>query len=108
MRGSSRRTPGCGPRWRSRSRCCSSRRQKRRRRVMRRMQGTMSVVEGYSNLVMNELGAKLLPGFERLEEAYRMRSSGKSVLELLIWKLSGLDLKLQQYRRGAGRADDVF
>ena len=77
-------------------------------RVMRRMQGTMSVVEGYSNLVMNELGAKLLPGFERLEEAYRMRSSGKSVLELLIWKLSGLDLKLQQYRRGEAFAKAVF
>jgi uncharacterized protein (DUF2342 family) len=68
----------------------------------------MSVVEGYSNLVMNELGAKLLPGFERLEEAYRMRSSGKSVLELLIWKLSGLDLKLQQYRRGEAFAKAVF
>src|SRR3982074_914826 len=77
-------------------------------KVMRQVQGTMSVVEGYSNLVMNELGAKLLPGFERLEEAYRMRSSGKSVLELLIWKLSGLDLKLQQYRRGEAFAKAVF
>ena len=69
-------------------------------RVMRRVQGTMSVIEGYSNLVMNELGGKLLPGFQRLEEAYRKRSSGKSPLEVLIWKLTGLDLKLQQYTRG--------
>src|SRR5260370_4401223 len=69
-------------------------------RVMRQVQGTMSVIEGYSNLVMNELGGKLLPGFERLEEAYRERSSGKSPLEVLIWKLTGLDLKLQQYKRG--------
>src|SRR3981081_745981 len=30
-------------------------------RVMRQMQGTMSFVEGYSNLVMNELGRKILP-----------------------------------------------
>lgn len=77
-------------------------------RVMRRMQGTMSVVEGYSNLVMNEIGAKLLPGFDRLEEAYRARSSRKSVLELLIWKLSGLDLKLQQYRKGEAFARAVY
>jgi len=77
-------------------------------RVMRRMQGTMSLVEGYSNLVMNELGAKLLPGFERLEQAYRERSSSKSVLELLIWKLSGLELKLQQYRRGEAFAKAVY
>ncbi len=69
-------------------------------RVMRQVQGTMSVNEGYSNLVMNELGGKLLPGFERLGEAYRERSSGKSPLEVLIWKLTGLDLKLQQYTRG--------
>jgi coenzyme F420 biosynthesis associated uncharacterized protein len=77
-------------------------------KVMRQMQGTMSLVEGYSNLVMNELGKQLLPGFERLEEAYRTRSSSKSVLELLIWKLSGLDLKLQQYRRGEAFAKAVY
>jgi putative hydrolase len=69
-------------------------------RVMRQVQGTMSVIEGYSNLVMNQLGAGLLPGFDRLERAYRSRSAGKSALELLIWKLTGLDLKLQQYRTG--------
>jgi len=69
-------------------------------RVMRRVQGTMSVIEGYSNLVMNQLGRKLLPGFDRLEQAYRERSSGRSALEVLIWKLTGLDLKLQQYQRG--------
>ena len=77
-------------------------------RVMRQVQGTMSVVEGYSNLVMNELGGKLLPGFERLEQAYRVRSSGKSPLEVLIWKLTGLDLKLQQYRRGEAFCRAIF
>ena len=69
-------------------------------RVMRQVQGTMSVIEGYSNLVMNQLGSKLLPGFDLLEKAYRERTSGKSALEVLIWKLTGLDLKLQQYQRG--------
>ncbi|HSP10114.1 MAG TPA: zinc-dependent metalloprotease [Candidatus Dormibacteraeota bacterium] len=77
-------------------------------RVMRQVQGTMSVIEGYSNLVMNELGAKLLPGFEQLERAYRERSSGKSAFEVLIWKLTGLDLKLQQYRRGEAFCRAVF
>jgi coenzyme F420 biosynthesis associated uncharacterized protein len=77
-------------------------------KVMRQVQGTMSLIEGYSNLVMNELGGKLLPGFDRLEAAYRERSSGKSVFELLFWKLTGLDLKLQQYRRGEAFAKAVF
>src|SRR5438309_2040424 len=77
-------------------------------RVMRHVQGTMSVIEGYSNLVMNQLGRKLLPGFDRLEQTYRERSSGKSALEVLIWKLTGLDLKLQQYKRGEAFCQAVF
>ena len=77
-------------------------------RVMRRLQATMSLVEGYSNLVMNELGARLLPGFEQLEKAYRARSSGRSVLELLVWKVSGLEVKLQQYRYGEAFAKAVY
>ena len=77
-------------------------------KVMRQVQGTMSVVEGYSNLVMNELGGKLLEGFDRLEEAYLKRSSGKSPLEVLIWKLTGLDLKLQQYRNGEAFCRAIF
>jgi coenzyme F420 biosynthesis associated uncharacterized protein len=77
-------------------------------KVMRQVQGTMSVVEGYSNLVMNELGGTLLAGFDQLERAYRERSSGKSPLEVLIWKLTGLDLKLQQYRRGEAFCRAIF
>jgi coenzyme F420 biosynthesis associated uncharacterized protein len=77
-------------------------------RVMRQVQGTMSVVEGYSNLVMNQLGTKLLPGFAQLEDAYRQRSSSKSALEMLIWKLTGLDLKLQQYKRGEAFCQAVY
>lgn len=77
-------------------------------RIMRQVQGTMSVIEGYSNLVMNQLGVKLLPAFEQLERAYRERTSGKSALEVLIWKLTGLDLKLQQYRSGEAFCRAVF
>jgi coenzyme F420 biosynthesis associated uncharacterized protein len=77
-------------------------------RVMRQVQGTMSVVEGYSNLVMNELGGKLLPGFEQLERAYRERSTGKSPLDVLVARLTGLDLKLQQYKRGEAFCRAVF
>jgi len=77
-------------------------------RVMRQMQGTMSFVEGYSNLVMNELGGKILPGFQSLEEAYRERGRSRSVVEILIWRLTGLDLKLQQYQRGEAFARAIY
>jgi coenzyme F420 biosynthesis associated uncharacterized protein len=77
-------------------------------RVMRQVQGLMSVVEGYSNLVMNRLGGKLLPGFELLEKAYRARSAGRGPIEMLVWKLTGLDLKLQQYRSGEAFCQSVY
>jgi coenzyme F420 biosynthesis associated uncharacterized protein len=77
-------------------------------RTMRQMQGTMSLIEGYSNLVMNKLGSKLLPGFQALEDAYRARIRNKSPLEVLILKLTGMDLKLQQYRRGEAFASAVY
>src|SRR5712692_7613136 len=77
-------------------------------RVMRQMQGTMSLVEGYSNLVMNELGSKTLAGFDRLEEAYRARGRSRSVVEILIWRLTGLDLKLQQYQKGEAFAKAIY
>jgi coenzyme F420 biosynthesis associated uncharacterized protein len=68
--------------------------------AVRRMQATMSLVEGYGNLVMNLVGRQLLPGFDRLEAAYTRRSRQRSALELLLWRLTGLELKLQQYRLG--------
>lgn len=77
-------------------------------RVMRQMQGTMSFVEGYSNLVMNELGRDLLPAFDDLEAAYKARGQGRSVVEIVIWRLTGLDLKLQQYKRGEAFAKAVY
>jgi uncharacterized protein (DUF2342 family) len=57
---------------------------------------------------MNRLGSKLLPGFDRLEKAYRERSTGRSAFEMLIWKLTGLDLKLQQYRSGEAFCQAVY
>ncbi len=70
------------------------------RETVRRLQATMAMVEGHGNLVMNLVGRQLLPSFDRLEEAYRRRSGERSLLELLIWRMTGLELKLEQYRIG--------
>lgn len=76
--------------------------------AIRRMQATMSMVEGYGNLVMNLVGRRLLAGFEQLEKAYTQRSSQKGALELLFWRLTGLELKLQQYRQGEAFCTAVY
>jgi len=65
--------------------------------VVSRVQATMSLVEGYSNLVMDVVGRAVLPEFEVLEAAHQARVGEKTVFERLFWKLTGLELKLQQY-----------
>jgi coenzyme F420 biosynthesis associated uncharacterized protein len=65
--------------------------------VISRMQSTMSLVEGYSNLVMDVVGHEVLPDFARLEAAHEARVEDKTVFERLFWKVTGLELKLQQY-----------
>jgi coenzyme F420 biosynthesis associated uncharacterized protein len=77
-------------------------------RIMRQVQATMSLIEGYSNLVMNQVGRQVLRDFDRLETAYKSRSAGKGIVEILIWKFTGLDLKLQQYRQGEAFCQAVF
>jgi coenzyme F420 biosynthesis associated uncharacterized protein len=65
--------------------------------VISRVQATMSLVEGYSNLVMDVVGREVLPDFDLLEAAHQARIGEKTIFERLFWKLTGLELKLQQY-----------
>jgi coenzyme F420 biosynthesis associated uncharacterized protein len=75
--------------------------------VVRRMQATMSLVEGHGNLVMNLVGRELLPSFAGLEAAYRRRSGERGPLERLAWRATGLGLKMEQYRSGEAFASTV-
>ncbi len=68
--------------------------------LVRRLQATMSLVEGHGNLVMNLVGRRLLPSFERLETAYRARSRERGMLEQLVLRVTGLEMKMEQYRVG--------
>jgi coenzyme F420 biosynthesis associated uncharacterized protein len=75
---------------------------------LRRMQATMTLVEGYGNLIMNLVGSRTLSSFDLLEAAYQRRSGQRSALDLLIWRLTGLELKLKQYRVGEAFARAVY
>jgi coenzyme F420 biosynthesis associated uncharacterized protein len=68
--------------------------------LMRRLQATMTLVEGYSNLVMDVVGRELLPSFDQLEKAHESRSSRRTALEQLFWRVTGLGVKLRQYEVG--------
>jgi len=75
--------------------------------LVRRLQATMSVIEGHGNLVMNLVGRRLLRSFDRLEAAYRKRSVERGMLEQLVWRVTGLEMKLEQYRAGERFAREV-
>lgn len=76
--------------------------------LVRRTQATMSLIEGYGNLVMNLVGRRTLGSFERLEAAYRVRSSERGVLEQLVWRVTGLQMKMDQYRMGERFARAIY
>jgi len=66
----------------------------------RRTQALMSLLEGYSNHVMNDAGERLLPGFAKLHERFERRNESRGALERAIMRLTGLDLKMEQYAAG--------
>ncbi len=63
-----------------------------------RVQGVMSLVEGYGNYVMDALGEQLIPGFPDMRQRLEERKRGS--LERALMRLLGFDLKLAQYRLG--------
>lgn len=70
------------------------------RRLFQETQVLMSLLEGFSDWVMDEVGAGLLPDVGRMRARFEERRSRRSPLERIVFRLTGLDLKLEQYRRG--------
>lgn len=77
------------------------------RALFSQMQATMAVVEGYSNHVMNAVGRTMLPDFAQITKQFDRRKSEKSVAEQIFIRLTGLDMKLEQYRLGEEFIDRV-
>jgi coenzyme F420 biosynthesis associated uncharacterized protein len=70
------------------------------RDLFARMQAMMAVVEGYSNHVMNAVGQSLMPDYETIKRRFERRQRHRSPAEQIFARLTGLDLKLEQYRLG--------
>jgi coenzyme F420 biosynthesis associated uncharacterized protein len=64
------------------------------------MQATMCMVEGYSNHVMNAVGRDLLPTYDLIARKFEQRQRQRTVAEQLFARLTGLDVKMEQYRLG--------
>ncbi len=77
------------------------------RGIMRRLQATMAVVEGYSEHVMDAVGADVLPGYERMREAMDRRRQSRSAPQRILERLLGLEMKMRQYVVGKRFCDAV-
>jgi coenzyme F420 biosynthesis associated uncharacterized protein len=77
------------------------------RELMDRVQAAMSVIEGYSEHVMDVLAAELIPDHEQLRTAMDRRRRSRSAPQRIIERLLGFDVKLRQYEQGKRWADGV-
>jgi len=75
--------------------------------IMRRLQAVMAVVEGYSEHVMDAVGERVLPGYEKLRDAMDRRRASRSAPQRALERLLGLDLKMRQYVLGKKFCDAV-
>lgn len=77
------------------------------RAIFARMQAVMCMVEGYSNHVMNAVGRDVLPRYDRISKAFARRQSQRSQLDTLIARLTGMSMKMEQYRLGEEFIDAI-
>ena len=77
------------------------------RRLVDRLTGTMTLVEGYAEHVMDAVGDRLDPGYSDMRRALDRDRERRGLLDSIVSKVLGLDMKLAQYRRGKAFADEV-
>ena len=70
------------------------------RRMFRETQAIMSLLEGFGDHVMDEVGRDLVPGVERISARFHGRREQRTTFERAMLRITGMDLKLEQYRKG--------
>lgn len=72
-----------------------------------RVQATMSVIEGYSDYVMDGVGRKTVPGYASLTRRMAASRANRPPLDTAVFRLTGLDVKMEQYRLGESFCSEV-
>ena len=77
------------------------------RLLLRRVQAFMAAAEGHADHAVATVGRRILPSFDRLNEAQLRRHEERSQDDRAVERLLGIDLKLEQYRLGRAFCDRV-
>ena len=70
------------------------------RRLFRETQAVMSLLEGFGDHVMDAVGKDLVPGVERISARFHGRRTQRTPFERAMLRITGMDLKMEQYRKG--------
>jgi coenzyme F420 biosynthesis associated uncharacterized protein len=71
------------------------------RTLFRETQAVMSLLEGFGDHLMDRVGVDLVPGVETISARFHARRASRTPMERAILRVTGLDLKMEQYARGA-------
>jgi coenzyme F420 biosynthesis associated uncharacterized protein len=77
------------------------------RALFSKLQALMSIIEGYSNYIMNAVGGRLLPSYSTIKERIEERAARRGAAEKLFIRITGLALKMEQYRLGESFINSV-
>ena len=70
------------------------------RELFRETQAIMSLLEGFGDHVMDAVGKDLVPGVERISARFHGRREQRTTFERAMLRITGMDLKMEQYRKG--------
>ncbi len=70
------------------------------RREFREIQAVMSLLEGFADYIMDQVGRDLVPEVELISTRFHTRRESRSGVERAMMRLTGMDLKMEQYRKG--------
>ncbi len=68
--------------------------------IFQKLQALMCLLEGYSNHVMDVVGEGLLDTYPLMKKRFEARNEQRPFGDRLFTRLTGLDLKMEQYRLG--------
>ncbi len=77
------------------------------RAIFSQLQALMCLLEGYSNHVMDQVGSQLLPSYPTMKARFEERNKNRSFAEQLFARLTGLDVKQEQYVLGERFVSEV-
>jgi coenzyme F420 biosynthesis associated uncharacterized protein len=69
--------------------------------IVDRVTGVMSLLEGHADVVMDGVGPQVIPSVAKIRAGFDRRRKGIGVLDRVLRKALGLDVKMAQYRDGA-------